>query len=56
MDELEMKAWEVLATLGDFFNDHPPELQWSRDAQLLASVQVYTLHHMTYGSCHMTIT
>ncbi|CAI8058043.1 Serine/threonine-protein phosphatase 2B catalytic subunit gamma isoform [Geodia barretti] len=39
MDELEIKAREVLATLGDFFNDHPPELQWSRDAQLLASVQ-----------------
>ena len=40
MDEMEVKARQVLATLGDFFNEHPPELQWSRDAQLLVSVQV----------------
>ena len=45
MDEVQAKAQEVLASLAEFFNDHPPELQWSRDAQLLASVQV-TQHHM----------
>lgn len=45
MDELQIKAREVLVTLGDFFNDHPPELQWSRDAQLLASVQVRQASH-----------
>lgn len=44
MDELQGRALCVLSTLAEFFNDHPPELQWSRDAQLLASVQVYTLH------------
>lgn len=30
----------MLASLANFFNEHPPELQWSKDAQLLASVQV----------------
>ena len=43
MDPVVEKAKTALRNLSEFFSTHPPELQWSRDAQLLAQVQVSIL-------------
>lgn len=39
MDTVVEKAKTALRNLSEFFSTHPPEFQWSRDAQLLAQVQ-----------------